>query len=103
MKRYIPTFEQFVNEATDADGFNPQTASQADVKVKVIKSLEELIPGKEYILKLDGKENNDMVYQGVTDGYHVFNEEDHNAEPVTFKDEELSKVVAAGGVTQIAM
>ena len=103
MKRYIPTFEQFVNEATDADGFNPQVASQADLKVKEIKSLEELVPGKEYILTVDGKENNDMVYQGVTGEYYVFNEEDHNSEPMTFNKEAISKIIADGGVTQIAM
>jgi len=103
MKRYIPTFEQFVNEATDADGYNPQTASQADLKVSEIKTIEELIPGKEYILKIDGKENNDMVYQGVTDGYYVFNEEDHNAEPLTFDEQEISELVSKGAVTRVAM
>jgi len=103
MKRYIPTFEQFVNEATDADGFNPQSASQEDLKVSEIKTLEELIPGKEYILTIDGKENNDMVYQGVTDGYYVFNEEDHNAEPLTFDEEKISELVSKGAITRVAM
>lgn len=103
MKRYIPTFEQFVNEATDADGFNPQRASQADLKVSEIKTLEDLIPGKEYILKIDGKENNDMVYQGVTDGYYVFNEEDHNSEPMTFDEKEISDLVSKGAITRVAM
>ena len=103
MKRHIPTFEQFVLESTDADGFNPQNASQADVKVKEIKTLEELIPGKEYILTIDGKENNDMVYQGVTDGYYVFNEEDHNAEPVTFDETEIAELVSKGSISQVAM
>ncbi len=103
MKNYIPTFEQFVFESTDADGYNPQNASQSDVKVKEIKTLEELIPGKEYILTIDGKENNDMVYQGVTDGYYVFNEEDHNSEPVTFDEKEISELVSKGAITQVAM
>jgi hypothetical protein len=103
MKRHIPTFEQFVLESTDADGFNPQNASQADVKVKEIKTLEELIPGKEYILTIDGKENNDMVYQGVTDGYYVFNEEDHNSEPVTFDEAEIAELVSKGSISQVAM
>lgn len=103
MKRHIPTFEQFVNEATDADGFNPQTASQADIVLKTILSLDELLPGKEYILTIDGKANNDMIYQGVTGGVHIFNEEDHNAEPVSFTDAELSTIIAAKGVSQVAM
>jgi hypothetical protein len=103
MKRHIPTFEQFVLEATDADGFNPATASQEDVKVAEIKSVEELIPGKEYILTIDGNSTPDMMYAGVTDGYHIFNEEDHNAEPKTFTDEELAKIVADNGVTQVNM
>lgn len=103
MKRHIPTFEQFVNEATDADGFNPASASQADVKVAQIKSVEELIPGKEYILTIDGKSTPDMMYAGYTDGYHIFNEEDHNTEPKTFTDEEISKIVDDKGVSQVNM
>jgi hypothetical protein len=103
MKRYIPTFDQFVNEATDADGYNPQRASQEDLKVSEIKTLEELIPGKEYILTINGKENNDMVYQGVTNGYYVFNEEDHNSEPLTFSVEKISELVSKGAITRVAM
>ena len=103
MKRHIPTFEQFVNEATDADGFNPQTASQGDIVIKTILSLDELLPGKEYILTIDGKANNDMMYSGYTGGVHIFNEEDHNAEPVSFTDAELSAIIAAKGVSQVAM
>ncbi len=103
MKRHIPTFEQFVNEATDADGFNPAVASQADVKVKEITSVDELIPGNEYIITLDGNKTSDMMYAGVTDGYHIFNEEDHNTEPKTFSDEALAAVIAAKGITQVAM
>lgn len=103
MKRHIPTFEQFVNEATDADGFNPAKAADKDVKVAEVTSVDELIPGKEYILTVDGETTPDMIYQGVTDGYHVFNEEDHNTEPKTFSDEELAAIVAAKGVTQVNM
>jgi len=103
MKRHIPTFEQFVLESTDADGYNPQTASQEDVVVAEISSLDELVPGKEYILTIDGKVNNDMIYQGVTDGVHIFNEEDHNAEPVSFTDEELSAIIDAKGVSKVEM
>ena len=103
MKRHIPTFEQFVNEATDADGFNPQTASQADVVLNVVASLDEMLPGKEYIVTVGGKSNNDMMYAGYTDGVHIFNEEDHNAEPVSFTDEELSAIIAAKGVSRVAM
>ena len=102
MKRHIPTFEQFVNEATDADGYNPQTASQADATLPAVESLDAMLPGKEYVLTIDGKVNNDMMYAGYTDGVHIFNEEDHNAEPVSFTDEELSKLIAAKGVAQVA-
>ena len=103
MKRHIPTFNQFVNEATDADGFNPQTASQADIVLSVITSLDEMLPGKEYIVTIDGKANNDMMYAGYTDGVHIFNEEDHNAEPKTFSADALAAVVAAKGIAQVAM
>lgn len=103
MKKHIPTFEQFVNEATDADGFNPALASDADVKVAEITSVDELIPGKEYIITVDGVATPDMMYAGVTDGYHIFNEEDHNAEPKTFSADALAAVVAAKGIAQVAM
>ena len=103
MKRHIPTFEQFVLESTDADGFNPQTASQADVVIGAVASLDEMLPGKEYILTIDGSAKPDMMYAGYTDGVHIFNEEDHNAEPVSFTDEELSKIIAAKGVSRVAM
>ena len=103
MKRHIPTFEQFVNEANDANGFNPALSSDADVKVAAIKSVDELIPGKEYIVTLDGEKTSDMIYQGVTDGYHIFNEEDHNTEPKTFTDKSLAAIITSGGITQVAM
>ena len=44
-----------------------------------------------------------MMYAGVTDGYHIFNEEDHNAEPKTFSADALAAVVAAKGIAQVAM
>jgi hypothetical protein len=103
MKRHIPTFEQFVNEAAnDANGFDPAKAQDTDPTMSAIKTVAELLPGKEYVITLDGVKNTDMVYAGVTDGYYIFNEEDHNAEPKTFTKEAISKVIAAGGVSQVA-
>lgn len=103
MKKYIPTFDEFVNEATDADGFNPTKASDADLVVAKIKTLDELVPGKEYRLNIDGNNISDLVYQGVTDGYYIFNEEDHNTEPKTFNKAAIEKIVAAGGVEKVSM
>lgn len=100
MKRHIPTFEQFVNEA--ADGFDPATSKDTDPTMAAIKTVAELLPGKEYVVTLDGVKNTDMIYAGVTDGYYIFNEEDHNSEPKTFSEAAMSKIIAAGGVSQVA-
>ena len=102
MKRHIPTFEQYLNEQTDANGFDPSKAKDADPEMAPIKSMTELLPGKEYAITIDGKKMTDMIYQGVTDGSYIFNEEDHNSEPKTFTEEEITKVITAGGVAQIA-
>ena len=41
MKRHIPTFDEFVSEQVNPN-FDPATASQEDIEVSVVKSLEEL-------------------------------------------------------------
>ena len=103
MKRHIPTFEQFLNEAAnDANGFDPAKAQDTDPTMAPLKTTSELIPGKEYVITLDGVKNTDMIYQGVTDGSYIFNEEDHNSEPKTFTEDAMMKVIAAGGVSQVA-
>lgn len=102
MKRHIPTFEQFVNEQADF-AYDPAKAKDNDKVVAVLKTIDELTPGKEYIVTLDGVKNDDMIYQGVTDNVHIFNEEDHNKEPKSFSTDALSKVIAAGGISQVEM
>jgi hypothetical protein len=95
------SFEEFVNEhykveeATDADGFNPAKTSDKDEVVKSIKTVAELIPGKEYELKIEGETKKDMMFQGVTDGVYIFNSEDQE-EAVRFTEEELTKILSAG-------
>lgn len=103
MKRHIPTFEQFVNEAAnDANGFDPAKSKDVDPTLPAVKSLDDLLPGKEYKLTLDGKSTTDLIYSGYTDGYHIFNEADHNTEPMTFTDDAIAKIIAAGGLSQVA-
>lgn len=103
MKNYIPTFEQFVNEAAnDANGYDPAKQKDTDPTLPAVKSIDDLLPGKEFTITLDGKTNTDMIYSGYTDGYHIFNEADHNAEPLTFSDDAISKIIAAGGISQVA-
>jgi hypothetical protein len=100
------SFDEFVNEhynvaeATDADGFNPTTTSDADPVGTSLKSVEELLPGKEYVLTVNGATHSDMLYAGVTDGVHMFNGED-KANPVQFSDEEIADVIAKGGIAQV--
>ena len=102
MKRHIPTFEQFITES-DANGYNPATAKDVDATGAALKTADELTPGKEYVVTLDGTKHTNMVYQGVTDGYHIFNEEDHNEEPKSFSTDAISKVIDAGGILPVAM
>lgn len=101
MKNYIPTFEQFVNEEV-APRFDPSKVKDNDPTLPPVKTIDDLLPGKEFTITLDGKTSTDMVYAGYTDGYHIFNEADHNAEPMTFSDDAISKIIEAGGISQVA-
>jgi hypothetical protein len=105
MKKLL-SFDEFVNEhykiqeATDADGFDPQTTTGVDPTGPALKSVSELLPGKEYVITVDGATNTDMIYQGVTDGVHIFNGED-KANDVQMTDVEIAAVIAKGGFVQV--
>ena len=103
MKKFIPTFDQYLNEQEDSTGFNPMMSTDKDITGKPLTALNELIPGKEYVITLDGETFKDMVYSGVTDGYYIFNEVDHNEEPMTFSMDAMLKVIDAKGIAQVAM
>lgn len=125
------SFEEFINEnyiqeATDADGFDPikdnvTDPENGDVKVSTsannnpgftsdqdpdktagaVSSISDMKPGKEYVLTVDGKKHTDMIYQGVTNGVHIFNGED-KAHDVTFSDSDLSSLISKGGAVEVA-
>jgi len=105
MKKLL-SFDEFVNEhykiqeATDADGFNPQNTTGEDPTGPALKSVAELLPGKEYVFTVDGAVNTDMIYQGVTNGVHIFNGED-KANDIQFTDVEIADVIAKGGFMQV--
>jgi hypothetical protein len=65
-----------------------------------ISSISDMKPGKEYVLTVDGKKHTDMIYQGSTDGVHLFNGED-KAHDVALTDAELSSVISAGGAVEV--
>jgi hypothetical protein len=96
------SFDEFVNEhynvseGDDSTGFDPTKTTDADATEAAIKTVEELVPGTEYVV--DGK--TDMLYQGVTDGVYVFNGEE-KAEAVQFTEEEMSSLVSAGKVSAV--
>ena len=100
------SFDEFVNEhykiqeATDADGFDPQNTTGVDPTGPALKSVSELLPGKEYVITVDGTVNTDMIYQGVTDGVHIFNGED-KANDIQYTDTEIADVIAKGGFVQV--
>jgi hypothetical protein len=100
MKKLL-TFDEFVNEhynvqeATDADGFNPTKTTDKDEVEDTIKELSGLVPGKEYELTIDGKGKKNMMFQGVTDSVYIFNSEDQE-DAVRFSEEEMTKIVSAG-------
>lgn len=105
MKKLL-SFDEFVNEhykiqeATDADGFNPQDTTGEDPTGPALTAVSELLPGKEYVIKVDGAVNTDMIYQGVTDGVHIFNGED-KANDIQFTEEEIADAIAKGGFMQV--
>ena len=107
MKRLI-TFDEFVNEhynvaeATDADGFDPAKTIEADEVVDTIKSISELIPGKEYEFSDAEGAKKSMMFQGVTNGVYIFNSEDQE-DSVSYTEEEISKVLSTGGAKKIAL
>jgi hypothetical protein len=102
----LKTFDEFVNEnykiqeASDADGFNPAKTSDTDPVGGALKAASELLAGKEYVLTVDGEKHTDMIYQGVADGVHIFNGED-KAHDKTFTEEELTALIGKGGVAQV--
>jgi hypothetical protein len=102
----LKTFDEFVNEnykiqeATDADGFNPSKTSDTDPVGGALKSATELLPGKEYVLTVGSEKHTDMIYQGVTNGVHIFNGED-KAHDKTFTSEEIEELISKGGVAQV--
>jgi hypothetical protein len=96
------SFDEFVNEhynvseGDDSTGFDPTKTSDVDATEAAIKTVEELVPGTEYVV--DGK--TDMLYQGVTNGVYVFNGEE-KAEAVQFTEEEMASLVSAGKVAAV--
>jgi hypothetical protein len=100
MKKLL-SFEQFVNEhynveeATDADGFNPATTADADEVINTINDLSGLIPGKEYEFTVDGKLMSNMMFQGVTDGVYIFNSENQE-DAIRFTEEQMTAIITSG-------
>ena len=101
------TFEEFVNEkyssafeSNDADGFDPEDTTSVDPVGAKIKTVEDLVPGHEYVLAIDKKTHTDMIYQGATNGVHIFNGEDKQND-VQFTDEEIADLVSKGRISSI--
>jgi regulatory protein YycI of two-component signal transduction system YycFG len=107
MKRLL-TFDEFVNEhynvaeATDADGFNPTATTDKDEVIDTIKTVSELIPGKEYEFSDSEGAKKSMIFQGVTNGVYIFNSEDQK-DAVRYTEEEISKVLSSGGAKKVAL
>lgn len=100
------SFDEFVNEhykvqeASDADGFDPTTTTDVDPTGAALSTVADLTPGKEYVLTVGSEKNTDMIYQGVTDGVHIFNGED-KANDITFTEEEITSLIGDGGIAQV--
>lgn len=98
MKRLL-SFDEFVNE--QYDNFDPTKTSTEDPIAKVLTSIDELTPGKEYCLTIDGVKNCDMLYQGVTDGSYIFNGED-KAHDIALNAEQVQTAIDAKGIEEVA-
>lgn len=113
-----------ITEANDADAFDPAKGNvtdpekgpvkatsgknndpgfvpdqKADKIAKKINSISEMKPGKEYVLSVDGKSHSDMLYQGYTDGVHIFNGED-KAHDLELTDKEIESLISKGSVSE---
>lgn len=93
----LKTFSEFISEATE---FNPANTSDIDVLLPAIKSASELKPGKEYVVKLNGKTHANMMYQGVSDGNYIFNSEDMET-VLNLNREQINGAVSTGGVQPV--
>jgi hypothetical protein len=102
----ILSFDEFVNEkylqeSTDADGFDPtHYMNDEDPLGSPLTSVDDLIPGKEYVLDIDGEIHTDMIYQGVTGNVYIFNGED-SAVDLQFTAMEIADLVSSKAVTQV--
>jgi hypothetical protein len=99
--RNLMSFEEFVvNEATKSDdqGFNPQKETDSTEF-----STSGLTPGKAYLVK-SGDSEMPCIYQGNTDGKHIFNPEGkvegETTQPCEFTDAELATAMKAGEVKE---
>lgn len=87
------TFDEFINENYDAEGFVPH--QNTAIIVNAVESIEEIELGKEY--KIEDKE---YLYQGVTDGQYMFNGEDES-DVLNINAEELQTLISDGKVITI--
>lgn len=99
MKQYIPTFEQFVSENYDAEGFKPENMDEISVEVE---STADLTPGKKYHLTVDGETAEGMIFGGKSGGEFIFNHKDKNEDPMRFSEAELADLISDGGVSEVA-
>ena len=100
MKKYIPTFDEFVNESEN--GFDPMNREE-DKRVRSLSSITQLLPGKEYCIKANGVEHTGMVFQGYSGGVYVFNQEDHKEDFLDFDKQEMEAIISASGVIEMDM
>ena len=74
-----------------------------DIDIKKVFESEELnescVPGKEY--KIAGEAG--WIYQGVSDGNHIFNNEKGGYDPKNYNDEEFDKAHSTGEISECGM
>ena len=100
----LKTFEEFVNEnyldeAIDANGFNPNHPMMTNSMGSPISSPEELIPGKEYILIVNDEVHPEMIYQGQTGSVYIFNSNQGGGD-IDFEEAEMMDLIGAGNVSE---
>lgn len=93
----LKTFAEFVSESQE---FDPAKTTDIDVLLPAIKSASDLMPGKEYVINLDGKTHANMMYQGVSDGNYIFNSEDMKT-TLNLNAEQINGAVSVGGVQRV--
>lgn len=104
MKKYIPTFDRFINESKTYKGREifPDWINPSRDFGKPLKSIKELKVGAEYILWEPGENTwqAEYIYQGQSGGKFIFNSSTQfgDGRPMEFTEGEIDEYIKKGDI-----